>query len=253
MSFIYPPLYEHWLRPRLAVAVTESLATCDDCAMVRPAGLTRDPGPFRADLKCCTYFPFVPNFGLGAMLAADAAGAGARFAAARAQGLFLPTGLHAAAERELLQADAGPDGFGRDPRLLCPFHDRARNRCGVWANRPGVCATYFCKSERGADGLAYWRAAEEYLNHFEWSLANWAAARLGLDDERVEMCKAALSIEEAGEERDYFLRAAWGDDHGREAAFYARALEAARAIAPAELAGLLGPRGAELEDALRNV
>lgn len=250
MSLIYPPLYEHWLKPRLTVSVNEALATCDNCAMVQPSGLTRDPGPFRADLKCCTYFPYVPNFGLGAMIEDDLADSRVRFAAARAQGLFLPTGLHAATEREVLQELAGPQGFGNDERLLCPFHDRGRNRCGVWKNRPGVCATYFCKTTAGFD---YWKAAEEYLNHFEWSLANWTAAKLGVDDDRIEMCKAALSIEEPGEERDYFLRAAWGDDFGREIEFYQAAHQIARQISAHELEGLLGTRGSVLENRLKSV
>lgn len=250
MSPIYPPLYEHWLRPRLHVVRAEKLATCDDCAMVNPVGVTRDPGPFRADLKCCTYFPYVPNFGLGAMLQTDAAGARVRFAAAKAQGLFLPTGLHAAAEREVLQSEAGYDAFGKDERLLCPFHDRQRSRCGVWLNRPGVCATYFCKTEAG---FPYWQDVEAYLNHFEWGLANWTTERMGVDEERIEMCKAALSIEESGEERDYFLRAAWGADFGQEESFFRRALETARGISDEELAALIGDRGTELELRIRNV
>jgi Fe-S-cluster containining protein len=241
---LFPPLFAHWLQPRLPLQVSEKLATCEDCAMVTPVGVTRDPGPFSARLKCCTYFPYVANFALGAMLSKNDGTLAVRLAQAKTEGLFLPTGLHPTAERlqkiETLK-------FGQDAALLCPFYDSQKNGCAVWQNRPGVCATYFCKSERGTDGLAYWKNAEKYLNAFEWALAQQVLVKLDIGADEIEMCKAALSIEEPGEERDYFLRLAWGRWLGQEHEFYQESLRLARTISSEDLGQILGPPNLELE------
>lgn len=158
-----------------------------------------------------------------------------RWAAASQQGLFLPTGLHASPERQQLSFDLGPSSFGQRSELLCPFFDTNVNACSVWSDRPGVCATYFCKSDRGQEGLTQWKQIEEELNTFEWKLANQVLAALGITADHIELCKAALSIEESGEERDYFLKGAWGDWYLRQSEFYKACLDHAIKIGPQEI------------------
>lgn len=250
-SFVFPKSYAPWLAARFQKQVRESLATCASCAMVQPQGLTRDPGPFVAHLKCCTYFPFVPNFSLGSMLQENPGVATLRLKVAAKQGLLLPTGLHASSERQQLATDLAPHGFGRKSELLCPFFDTQSLSCSVWSQRPGVCTSYFCKSDRGADGLKFWSDMEDYLNHFEWVLANEVFRRLGLGEDDREMCKAALSIEEAGEERDYFVRAAWSQWFDRQNEFYLEAQRCAQHITPPDLDALLGSAFLAKEDSLR--
>ncbi|MES3037079.1 MAG: hypothetical protein V4736_04155 [Bdellovibrionota bacterium] len=207
---LFPPVYSHWLETRLNGTVTESLATCDNCAMVTPSGLTRDPGPFKNHLKCCTYFPFIPNFGLGAMINAKSAEATLRLRTAQQQGILLPLGLHTTPERQLQIESFGTEGFGKHDELICPFFDKQSFGCSVWQFRPGVCTTYFCKSDRGFEGLDFWGEVESYLNNFEWTLAKEVYFRLGFTEDDFEMCKATMSIEEPGEEREHFLNASWG-------------------------------------------
>lgn len=250
-SLLYPQAYSFWLSKRFPGSVVEKLATCDKCAMVRPQGLTRDPGPFEAHLKCCTYFPFVPNFGLGMMLREGGDAASVRLKAAASQGLLLPLGLFASPERESLAKEAGPDGFGRRADLLCPFFDTVAMGCSVWKNRPGVCATYFCKSDRGEDGLEFWSDVESYLNHFEWTLANAVLWRLGFTEEEAEKCEAVMLTEGPGVERDWLLRSAWAEWSGREAEFLLKCDEQARKIEFDEVSELLGPDALELEESLR--
>lgn len=239
MNSIFPKHYERWLGARVPVRRDEPLSTCDRCAMVCPQPPTRDPGPFRADLKCCTYFPYIPNFSLYGMSIAPSGGC------------VLPTGLHVAPEREALARELGPGAFGNDERLLCPFYDRVQNRCGIWDRRPGVCATYFCRSTEAEDGFAFWRTVEEYVNLFEWQMANHLARALDVGDERIEMCKAALSIEEPGEEREYFVRAAWAEDFDRQGEFFTRCAELAAGMSAGEVESLLGDRGHELAELLK--
>lgn len=252
MAALFPEFYSLWLSERLPGQVRERLANCGACTMVRPEGLTRDPGPFDPHLKCCTYFPFIPNFSLGALLIADTDGSSRlRMRTAAEQGILLPLGLFASPERERLVKEAGADGFGRRPELLCPFFDSASLGCSIWRHRPGTCATYFCKSERGADGLEFWSDVESYLNQFEWTLANAVLWRLGFTDDDIARCEAVLLTEEPGPERDWLIRSAWAEWHGREDEFFRLCAERARAVTADELPELLGDDVLALEDSLR--
>lgn len=68
---VLPPIYAHLLSPFFdQPAVTESRATCNDCAMCDKGQAA--PGViafFRPDVKCCSYHPRLTNYLLGAMLA----------------------------------------------------------------------------------------------------------------------------------------------------------------------------------------
>jgi Fe-S-cluster containining protein len=250
----FPAGYSHWLAERLPGEVIESLATCDNCAMVRPKGLTRDPGPFKTNLKCCTYFPFIPNFGLGAILK-DAKNESSRvgeirLATAMKNGILLPLGLFPSPEHEQKIAKAGDKGFGQRADLLCPFFDSISSGCSIWKNRPGVCATYFCKSIKGSDGLAFWKDLEDYLNFFEWTVANEALWRLGFTNDDLEKCEAVM-LTEPGEEREWMIASAWSEWQGREHQLFDLCLDKAKSISKDELEEILGEEGGEIEESLR--
>jgi Fe-S-cluster containining protein len=244
-NFVYPPFYSHWLKARLPGSITERLATCDNCAMLTPSGLTRDPGPFNADLKCCTYFPFIPNFALGALLS-EGAHAELRLNTAAQQGLLLPLGLFASPEHENLAKKFGAKGFGRRQELLCPFFDSAESGCSIWMYRPGVCASYFCKSERGAEGLEFWQAIESYLNHFEWSLANETLLRLGFTNDDLELSEAAM-LAEPGEERAAMIHVAWAEWANRKVEFLKSCTDRSRDVVDDALSAVLGDEFLALE------
>ncbi len=220
--------------------------------MVHPQGLTRDPGPFAAHLKCCTYFPFIPNFSWGALLKKNSVQVHLRLRSAAQQGLLLPLGLHETPERKQVMKKFGQKEFGRRAELLCPFFDTTSLGCSIWNERPGTCTTYFCKSNGGAEGLKFWRDVETYLSHFEWSLAKEIFFRLGLNEDEMEMCKATVTTEEAGEEQDYFFRAAWGKWFDKKDDFFMLALEQALRLNPAELNTLLGSEYLDLEENIRS-
>jgi Fe-S-cluster containining protein len=262
---LFPESYAPWLAHRLSGSVIETLATCGACAMApennsrlvgprgQPLTVTRDPGPFDAKLKCCTYFPFVPNFGLGAMLRGGAGSglmsvARTRIAAASATGLLLPQGLFASPEREALAASGE---FGRDPAMLCPFFDSVSLGCSVWRNRPGVCTTYFCASDRGATGLEFWNDVETYLNHFEWTVANEVLFRLGFTNDDLDLAQHAMLTDEPGDERNWLVSRAWMEWSDRREDLLIACADRATEITPTELSALLGDEALELEESLR--
>jgi Fe-S-cluster containining protein len=179
--------------------------------------VTRDPGPFSPDLKCCTYFPFLPNFSIGAIFQGGSGAQKLRLAGAMAEGFVSPLGLFPSAARRRREQDLAAEGFGRTKELLCPFFDPASRGCGIWEYRPGVCQSYFCVSEQGAAGLQAWRRNEERLNGFEWSLAHevlWECGYTMPEVQRMEasrqlgsLCHEDLWFGEAARKEDFFLKA----------------------------------------------
>ena len=174
----FPSSYSPWLVARLAGSISETQATCHTCVMVKPSGVTRDKGPFLNHLKCCTYFPYVPNFSLG-LISED------KIQNTLSRGVLLPVGLFPSAGHQELVIELGKKAFGQKSELLCPFFDKAQNQCSSWETRPGVCTTYFCKSDYGKKGLEFWADVEKYLNHFEWQLSCHVLGLLGMGENEL--------------------------------------------------------------------
>lgn len=248
-SALYPPIYQRWLSEKLKGTVLETKATCDNCAMVKPEGLTRDIGPFRDDLKCCTYFPFIPNFSLGAMLEADAAAFHVRFEVAKKQGMLLPVGLYPTPERQN-EMEEHREQFGQRYDMLCPFFDNSKKGCSIWFHRPAVCTTYFCKSDRDETGFEFWADVEDDLNHFEWVMATELFARLGLDEAEMQACRDLMQTS-AGTERENLIKIAWGSWLGREQEFFLAAWKEAQKISADEATELMGEESSDLENSIR--
>ena len=239
-SYLFPPSYAHWLADRLPGQAHESLATCDACVMLKPEGLTRDQGPFLPGLKCCTYFPYLPNFSLGAI-------SDEKFNSVAKLGILLPVGIYPSLQYQQISHKFGKEGFGKKSELLCPFFQKNTDSCGIWNHRPGVCTSYFCKSNRGREGLKYWSKIEQYLNHFEFALSQEIMRRMGFGENELIFGQSAISPETDPEERSYFLQSAWMNWFGKEHSFYKEALKIGRSIKSEELEKILDPDILKLE------
>lgn len=185
------------------------------------------------------------------MLKTHGATARVRLTSAAQQGILLPYGLFAAPEWEKRAKKSGSKGFGRRADLLCPFFDSTHQGCSVWTSRPGVCTTYFCKSERDEEGLEFWADVEAYLNHFEWAMASEILERLDFDPNFREVCEGVMLTEEPGGERDFLVQSAWGSWATRKEEFFALCLTEAEKISSDQLSHLLDPDGLALEESLR--
>jgi hypothetical protein len=171
---------------------------------------------FRADAKCCTYVPALANFLVGAALRELPEGPARASVEARIEDVSTctPHGLDVnEADRAAYQAVVAEETFGRAPGLRCPhyLHEQG-GLCGIWRHRNGVCATWFCKHDRGALGQRFWQAVEALLTLIERELSHWCACQLLYreappvaegDDESLPEWQAWLP-----RRRDYYLRAA---------------------------------------------
>lgn len=190
-----PRFYQHWLKSDGTPDDPGSFS-CDNCFMVKPSGLTRDLGPFKSELKCCTFHPFLPAFTLGALLSLK----------------VVPTdvivGYLAASRLTPLGAFPRQPGTsicdtGKDLAKACAFLSQdGLARCRIREYRPSTCAAYVCRSNLGASGLRSWQEWELKLKRFEWTLAHEASFELGRTFDDID--QEFRSIDEACE---YYGRA----------------------------------------------
>ncbi len=160
----------------------EPRSACARCPAARPSDDGLAPR-FAPELKCCTYWPALPNYAVGRILRDGGPGAArirARLPARSPLRVGPPPGW----------SGAGPVGprFGRDPAMRCPYLDDGA--CSVWAHREAVCATFFCRTSAGVRGRRAWRAARDWAHDVEDLVADACAAAL-LDPASLERARAA--------------------------------------------------------------
>lgn len=155
-----PPLSDRWVVAALGHSPEgEARADCARCDRCTPDG----PGTFFHPVsRCCTYTPELANFLVGGALVEGGPGAESLRARIRTgPATRLGLGRDAAWDQAYAAAKAAGQ-FGRDQALRCPHH-QDDGGCGVWRWRDAVCATWFCRHERGAVGQARWQALREWL------------------------------------------------------------------------------------------
>ncbi len=219
--------------------VVETRATCDTCAMcdhgqVAPVEMDY----FRPDAKCCTYYPSLANYLVGAILAdeGEELAEGRRRLREKIASRIGVTPLYVSAPRKyslLYVAARGSGAFGRSKALLCPYYDAENEgRCTVWRYREAVCSTYFCKYTAGKPGWEFWNTMKGYLSHVEGMLSRATAWTVDAAMNQPTMEPHQLSIEDledlppqASEYAHY-----WGKWVGREEQFYVACYEHARKV-----------------------
>lgn len=251
-----PPLYAPRIEELLGGPVPEERhATCSSCAMCEPTNAkaaTASLTVFSPETKCCTYVPTLPNFLVGMILDEDdpttregRASVQRRIAAGSG---VTPLGLQSDSHYALIYKHAGGALFGQAHGLRCPHYQAlGEGICGIWRHRNAVCATWFCKHERGVFGKRFWDTLLHVLTMVERHLSLWAAAALG---ESVNELGPALL--------PYFatmFRGSTGGWSGRSASrpeeFYAAAANLVRPLTSSQVRELGGPELALVAGQLR--
>jgi hypothetical protein len=231
-----PPLYASWMERALPGAIpSESKATCDKCAMC-----TRSDEPsngasfFNSETKCCTYLPELYNFLVGAVLADEdpAMEKGRASVEERLEAKLevTPLGLGKSPSYNLLY-EHSLDAFGLSRKMRCPHYiEEEGGSCGIWRHRNAVCTTWFCKHERGATGLKFWRTILRLLSQVEKELSRWCVLELGLETKALELLllhtptnrsQNKLNAEQIDHVADLkAYRQLWGKWMGQEREFY---------------------------------
>lgn len=251
-----PPLYTPWIEEVLGGSLPEERhATCSACAMCKPTNAlaaTASLAEFESDTKCCTYVPTLPNFLVGMALDNnDPAEYEGRASVERriAEGLGVtPLGLQPSAQYVLVYKHASGKLFGRTSGLRCPHYlPEGGGQCGIWRYRNAVCATWFCKFERGWVGKHFWDALLYLLTIVERQLGLWAAAELGEPHSTLGAALLPYYATVLKTEPDPWSER-WS---GRVTDFYRESARLVRPLSWTDVRGIGGPEVALLAGKLR--
>ena len=203
MSDALPRFYRHWLGDLLPAPPEVDPVNCLNCHMVRPRGLTRDLGPFKASLKCCTFQPYLPAFTIGALLQI----AQTESADVKSRALAFSLDRLLSGSRLTLLGAAPRKGAtsvcetGKHVEDACPFLSKDENSvCTIRDYRPSTCAGYVCRSTRGLSGLKKWSEWEVEVSKFEATVVHLSAFELGYTIEEMDV--EFSSVQAA---REYYL------------------------------------------------
>jgi len=257
-----PLLYTPWMMDLLGQGVPkERSINCDTCSMCASPQEPVHPQVtyFRPDLKCCTYWPKLPNFLVGAILASTEPEA--MSGRTRVTNLIVaadcatPLGLHAPISDQRRHEHAPDGSFGRDATLRCPFYAVESGGCSIWTYRNSVCATYFCKHDRGAAGLRFWRTIRDLLTSVEQELSLWCLSELELQQDAVVLLVQSTQAEGAQMLRAFdedwtaeTHRRVWGHWNGREREFFEKCSGIVSALEWRDVLSICGPRVRLLAD-----
>lgn len=191
LKYLLPRLYENLFPEELLqFSIEEKRATCDFCAMA--PGRSEGKIVYREDLKCCTFYPFMPNFLIGASFKEAQAnpdlGKDLREdlqAMIRQRKYSLPIGFLAPVRYQLEFNQRKPQEFGQREDWLCPYFDSKNKNCRIWRTRSAVCSTFYCKSSYGKAGLSFWHELSEYLTYVEMAMLEEALIRLDFSPRQI--------------------------------------------------------------------
>jgi Fe-S-cluster containining protein len=236
--------------------IPELRATCSDCIQARgPTAI------YKNSLKCCTFFPFLPNFAVGVVLESDLPSrkwVEARLAGhldtdsrmSRGEAVVTPLGFLPSLVYQRRFQSRQPDGYGNDASLLCPFYVSQGGLCGIWSARPSPCLTFFCESSYGLKGVEFWARFEKWLSFVELTLAREALTRLGFIDSEIALSQRFLPRYSApdphgytGERLKFEEERSWLEFGSERARFFQNCQQAVLELNENEVRELLGPEG----------
>ncbi len=199
-----PEIYQQILpEDFLALSPIEQKATCNDCYKSK----SHAPKPhYNAQLKCCTYYPFIPNYLVGAILAAEPGANQPTRAQATLRELLkdrryvLPIGVCAPPGYQMKFTANRSVAFGKDADLLCPFFEYQTGHCGVWRHRGHECATFFCASSYGTNGESFWSEVRDFLHFTEMHLSQEAMLFKGFSSQEIDLNLKFIRFDENASE-----------------------------------------------------
>jgi len=233
---IFPGFYHPFLPDFFQTELPrETSATCAECAMLSSAENQHGDfiGTYSAVSKCCTYYPEIPNFLVGAILAeTDPAyedGKNRIRSSIEKRVALTPHGLGRPRKYALL-AKRTTDFFGKSRLLICPFYFREKGCCTLWPYLTATCRTWFCKYDRGQEGLEFWFALRVYWEHVQRTLVRYVLLEFGFPTEIILQASKeseSLTVEELDDRppRSEHYKHLWGDWIDREEDFFRQAYD----------------------------
>ncbi len=253
LSEIVPPFYQNILQSQvLKVNIDETKATCNNCLRSRDK---RFSYTYKANLKCCTFHPYTPNYAVGALLKASSKTSGIQKIETKIENreFALPIGLVAPFDYQFTFLNKDEEEFGNNESLLCPYYSKEQNQCSVWMYRGVVCTTFFCRSDYGQDGQKFWAVMSDYLSYVEMALAEECLVMLDfsprdLSDQLYYLNKREFEQGEAEQKQlDVKTDKLLWNGYADKAEFYIKCFEIVKKLDRTQFKEILGEQGLALE------
>ena len=255
-----PPLYSEILSHEiLRMDLNETKATCDQCLRARPPTPLKDR--YQNHLKCCTYYPLVPNFAVGAILA-DSTG---RYDYAQKvirkiiqkRQYSLPIGLLPPVAYQLEFRNRKDGEFGQKEDWLCPYFHQEKNQCSMWAYRGAVCTSYYCKSSYGKKGQKYWSQMSDYLTYVEMALLEESLIRLDFSPRQISDCFRYVNCDTgtSHEKKSWSMpkktaQVFWRDYDADQEGFFIKCFKIVSSFDRSDFKEMMGEQGLEIQNQL---
>jgi hypothetical protein len=262
-KYLTAPLYAGLLPSEvLRMDITETKATCESCLMARAPTALKER--YENHLKCCTYYPLVPNFAVGAVLADT----GGRYSHAQKvirdliqkRQYALPIGLLAPVRYQLEFKKRQKGEFGRIEEWLCPYFHKEKNQCSMWAYRGAVCTSFYCQSSFGRRGQKYWSQISDYLTYVEMALLEEALIRLDFSPRQISESLHYLNREDgtAQEKKSWVLpekvaRRFWRDYYSDQEGFFIKCFDIVSGFDKRAFKEMMGEQGQQIQNQLLSV
>lgn len=244
-KYILPPLYKGFFPASFwSSELAETKATCQQCIQV--------PKKYDADLKCCTFWPFIPNYIVGQILInkdqkyKEAQDIIVKHIEARHWNL--PMGLVAPSDYQVNFKKNKLKIFGRDQTFLCPYYSKTNNNCSLWLYRGSVCTGFFCESSYGKPGHQFWQQFENYFSYLEMGLSQEVLVYKDFSPRNVNEQLEYLMLGKKVKITTAQYKKIWKHFYQKEKDFYIQAAEFVTQMSASQKKEILGETGTEIRD-----
>lgn len=237
----------------LNLNIEEKKATCDNCIQA--------PKTYKADLKCCTFWPFIPNYVVGAILSSP------KERHLRVQSFIreliknnafvLPIGIPAPPWYQKEFKKNKKRIFGKQEEFLCPYYEKSQNQCSIWEYRGSVCTSFYCESSYGVQGQEFWKSLENYMSYLEMGVAEEVLVYHDYSPRDMNSQLEFLDIEVGNDQftaskkmTSQEAKKYWKHYYADKEAFYVKSYEFVQKLTSQQRSEILGELGTNL---LRNL
>ncbi|MBL7545910.1 MAG: hypothetical protein JNL11_18980 [Bdellovibrionaceae bacterium] len=243
-KYILPSIYERFYPKSFwNSAVQETKATCDRCIQA--------PHKYDKDLKCCTFWPFIPNYIVGEILLSTEQ----KYKSVqelirshvKSHQWNLPMGLVAPSRYQFEFKEKKSKIFGQESKFLCPYYSKVNNNCSLWLYRGSVCTSFFCESSFGQSGHEFWQRFENYYSYLEMGISQEVLVYKDFSPRDVNEQLEYLMMEKKINFTKHRYEKIWKHFLGREIDFYIQAAEFARQMPKSQIQEIIGETGKEIQ------
>lgn len=239
-KYIIPPVYERFYPKAIWNADPyETKATCGQCIQA--------PHKYDEDLKCCTFWPFIPNYIVGKILSSK------EVKYKEAQDTLnrhiemhhwnLPIGLLAPAEYQVEFKKKKDKVFGKKHEFLCPYFSKKNNNCSMWLYRGSVCTSFFCESSYKKKGMSFWHSFENYFSYLEMGLSQEVLVYKDFSPRDLNDQLEYLMVDKKLKITKPKYKKLWKHYDGREKEFYIESAQFVEEMPKSQIQDILGETG----------